>query len=87
MDREPMETDEIWPRCEGGSKEPWNQRRIPRSRNRSKGASMPSPEDVQQSPDPLKLAAAIDIRSLQGPFDHKRNKGKGFGGLPRMPSP
>jgi hypothetical protein len=86
MDWEPIETDEIWPQCEGGPKEPWNQRRIPRSQNRSKGPSMPRSEDVQQSPDPLRLAAEIDIRSLEGPFNHKRNKGKkGFGGLPRMP--
>jgi hypothetical protein len=80
---EPMETDEIWPQVEGGPKEHWNQRRIPRSQNRRKGPEMPDLDDVFESIAPARLAAEIDKRSLSGPFKHYRNKDKGFGGLPR----
>jgi len=80
---EPLETDEIWPQAEGGPKEPWNQRDIPRSQNRKKGAEMPTVDDLLDSPDPLKLAAEIDKASLGG-FKNPRNKNKGFGGLPRL---
>ena len=76
---EPTETDEIWPRAEGGPKEPWNQRRIPRSQNRKKGAEMPYLNDLSDSPNPLKLAASIDERSLSA-FIHSRNQNRGFGG-------
>lgn len=54
---EPMQTDEIWPKAEGGPEEPWNQRRIPRSQNQRKGAEMPCLDDVFDSPNPVKLAA------------------------------
>jgi hypothetical protein len=81
---EPMETDEIWPQAEGGPKEPWNQRRVPRSVNRRKGARMPTVWEVLESHDVPRLAREIDKRSLEGPFEHRSNKGKGFGGLPRL---
>ncbi len=84
LDDEPYETDEIWPQKEGGPKEPWNQRRIPRSQNRSKGAEMPSLSDVFDSPNPIELAVEIDRHTLKEPFKHSRNKGRGFGGLPRL---
>jgi hypothetical protein len=80
---EPIETDEIWPVAEGGPRVSWNQRRIARSENRSKGAEMPDVFDVLVSPDPTKLATKIDERSLRRPFRNSRNKDKGFGGLPR----
>ena len=80
---EPMETDEILPQAEGGPKELWNQRRIPRSQNRRKGAEMPSLDDISDSRDPLRLIQKIEERSLLGPFKNRRNKDKGFGGLHR----
>ena len=83
-DDEPMETDEIWPQAEGGPKEPWNQRRIPRSVNQRKGPRMPTVWEVLESHDVPRLSQEIDKRSLEGPFKHPRNKGKGFGGLPRL---
>lgn len=76
------EIDHIWPRAEGGPDEPWNKRSISRSKNRRKGAEMPTLADVADSPNPVKLAANIDKGSLKG-FKHPRNKNKGFGGLPR----
>ena len=79
---EPMETDEIWPQAEGGRKEPWNQRRIPRSQNRQKGPDMPDLADVSDSSEPIRLAAEIDKHSLKG-FRHPQNKDRGFGGLRR----
>ena len=79
---EPMETDHIWPKAEGGPDEPYNKRRIPRSENRHKSAKMPSVFDVLDSNNPGGLGADIDIRSLR-PFNHPSNKSRGFGGRPK----
>jgi hypothetical protein len=80
---EPEETDHIWPEAEGGPDETWNKRRISRSENRRKGAEMPDIEDVLDSSDPIRLAAEIDRHSVEEGFRHPRNKGRGFGGLPK----
>lgn len=74
--------DHIWPRAEGGPDEDWNIRDIDASENLSKGAEMPDLDDVFDSSDPVRLAAEIDKRSLEG-FRHPRNKDRGFGGLRR----
>ena len=81
--RDPEENDHILPEVEGGTNDDWNLRSIPRSQNREKGPKMPTTNDVLDSSNPARLAAEIDRRSLEGPFKHSRNKGKGFGGLPR----
>lgn len=83
MKDEPKENDHIWPTVEGGPDEPWNKRRIPPSQNRRKGPEMPNPNDISDSPKPIRLAVEIDKHSLHGSFKHSRNKDKGFGGLPR----
>jgi len=76
------ERDHIWPEAEKGTDEDWNIREIDWLENRRKGAEMPDVNDVFDSNDPPRLAAEIDKHSLQG-FKNPRNKGKGFGGLPR----
>ena len=81
---DPLETDEIWPRTEGGPTEPYNQRRVPRSVNRRKGARMPTVWEVLESHDIPRLAREIDARSLEKPFKNPRNKDKGFGGFPKF---
>lgn len=75
--------DHIFPKAEGGPDEAWNIREIDADENLRKGAEMPQLSDVIDSSDPIKLAVEIDRRSLEGPFQNRRNKGKGFGGLPR----
>jgi hypothetical protein len=78
------DTDEIWPRSEGGPKLPWNQREISPHENRSRGSRMPTPREVFDSPDPPKLAVEIDRHTLTNRYKTKRNRGKGFGGLDRL---
>ncbi|APV44155.1 hypothetical protein Dform_00807 [Dehalogenimonas formicexedens] len=78
------DTDEIWPQSEGGPKKPWNQREVSPHENRSKGPRMPTPNEVGDSPDPLKLAQKIDEHTLTNTYKHSRNKGKGFGGMNRL---
>ena len=75
--------DHIFPTREGGPDEPYNWREISVSENSSKGAEMPTPNDVLVSSNPGKLAADIDIHSINEGFSHPRNKDKGFGGLPK----
>ena len=82
MGKEKTHEDHIWPETEGGPTEAWNFRTISASENLKKGAEMPTVNDVLDSSNPIKLAAEIDKASLEG-FHHSRNKGKGFGGLPR----
>ena len=75
--------DHIFPRAEGGPDDDWNIREIDADENLKKGAEMPDISDVLDSSDPIRLAAEIDKRSLEGPFRSSRNKNKGFGGLTR----
>ena len=81
--REPLERDHIWPRAEGGPDKEWNFRSVPRSVNRRKGARMPTPSEVLQSPNMTKLATEIDKNNIGRKFRHRSNKDKGFGGLNR----
>jgi len=83
MPRKSTDTDHIWPTSEGGPDKPWNKREISPSRNRSKGSEMPSPRDVMDSDDPLRLAAEIDRHTLTNDYKTSRNKDRGFGGLRR----
>lgn len=76
--------DHIFPKTEGGSDDNWNIREIDADKNLKKGAEMPKVSDVLDSSDPIRLAVEIDKSSLKGPFKNIRNKGKGFGGLPRL---
>ncbi len=78
------DTDEIWPKAENGPGESWNQRETSPHKNRSKGARMPTVSEVGESPEPMKLAVEIDRYTINNPLKNSRNKGKGYGGLPRL---
>jgi 5-methylcytosine-specific restriction endonuclease McrA len=83
MTRKSTHTDHIWPTSEGGPDEPWNRREISPHENESKGSEMPTPADLLDSDDPLRLAAEIDKHTLTHEYNTARNKDRGFGGLKR----
>jgi 5-methylcytosine-specific restriction endonuclease McrA len=78
------ERDHIWPKAEGGPNKGWNYRDINRSENRQKGARMPTLGEVSQSTDPIRLSVEIDKHTITKGLKIRRNRDKGFGGLPRI---
>jgi len=84
MVKKKTDTDEIWPRREGGPKVPGNQRETSPHENRSKGARMPNINEIGQSPNPVRLASEIDKYTIEHKLTHPSNTDKGFGGLSKL---
>jgi len=76
--------DHIWPQAEGGPDKDYNKRPISARRNLRKGARMPNLSEVAESSNPLRLATEIDKHTLRKGLRNRRNRNRGFGGLPRL---
>jgi len=76
--------DHIWPRADRDPDKDYNKRRISARKNLQKGARMPNLNEVSDSSNPIRLATEIDKYSVTRGFRHRRNKNRGFGGLPHL---